>query len=137
MGRALVNLNQYVRSIRPVGWSENPRRKRCATLEMGLPPALRVSRCAPARWRPPEARIARLERYVTALDDDLHEVHTTIARKGAEIVEQARRSDHEIREEIAQRDAARRAALRPSPIQQAVGTVCALAETVLATIGSL
>jgi hypothetical protein len=85
----------------------------------------------------PEARIAWLERYVVALDGDLDGVHQTIERKAAQVLEQAQRRDEKIRQEIDRRDAERREALRPSLVRQALGGLCVLAGTVLATIGGL
>jgi hypothetical protein len=82
-------------------------------------------------------RIARLERYVDHLDEDVDELHRTIDRKAQEVTKAAEEGDQELRREMDRRDAERRQALRPSLRRQGIGAVCVLVGLGLGTIGNL
>jgi predicted RNase H-like nuclease (RuvC/YqgF family) len=102
-----------------------------------------LSARAKARPGPPDAtasntdRIARLERYVDNLDQDLDQLRDTIDRKAAEVTEAAREREQELRREMDRRDDERRQALRPSLRRQAIGAVCVFVGVLLGALGDV
>ena len=82
-------------------------------------------------------RIARLERYVECLDEDLDGIWQALGRRADKVIAEAARRDEQLRQEFEQREADRRAKLRPSMIRQAIGATCVLIGLVLGTVGNV
>jgi hypothetical protein len=84
-----------------------------------------------------EARIERLECYVERLDQDLDGMWKSIGERADKVIAEAARRDEQLRQEFEQREADRRAKLRPSLIRQALGAGFVLVGLVLGTIGNV
>jgi hypothetical protein len=82
-------------------------------------------------------RIARLERYVEALDRDVYDVHRAIEKKAEDVTAAAIEREQQLHAEIERRDEDRRQKLRPSLRRQAFGGVCVGLGLVLGTWGGL
>jgi hypothetical protein len=82
-------------------------------------------------------RIARLERYVERVDEDVSGLWNEIGSRAEEAFANAKREDAELRKEMETRDAERRTALRSSMRRQAWGAVFVLLGLALGTLGNL
>jgi hypothetical protein len=105
------------------------------TFDGSLRTKLRPSPLATDATRP--GRLAWLEKYVDALDDDVTRVSETINGERAAAIAKAAKGDQRLRQETAVREERRRSALKWSLRRQALGAGFIAVGLVVGTVGAV